>query len=218
MFLGVGANFRPSLSTSLSRSVRGFFERFRISGMGLVWGLLGVSVCRWPGSWYTGQWVIELVGSSTILVKDAATFWCGSPGAVAALQSGASVLLDMLGVSRSVGISNSLGGISMLQLDCCGGWGASCVSYGSVGGLVGSGAGNSCDCRLLPVAVCSAAVEDGRAKVLGRSSGPGGIRMMVGGSLSLALGWSLSSFFFLGSGGGLLSWAGTSATGRVAAG
>ena len=48
-----------------------------------------------------------------------------SPGAVAALQGGASVLLDMLGVSRSVGVSNSLGEISTLQVDCCGGWGAS---------------------------------------------------------------------------------------------
>ena len=65
-------------------------------------------------------------------------------------QGGASVLLDILGVSRSVGVSNSLGDISMLQVDFCGGWGASCVSFASVGGLVGSGARISCDCRLLP--------------------------------------------------------------------
>ena len=141
--------------------------------MGLVCDLLGVSVCRRPGLWYTGQWVIEFVVSSAILVKDAATFWCGSPGAVAAWQGGASVLLDMLSVSRSVGVSNFLGAISMLQVDCCSSWRASCVSFASVGGLVGSGAGNSCVCRLLPVAVCSASVKDGRAEMLGGPHVPG---------------------------------------------
>ena len=55
VFLAVGANLRPRLSTSLSVSVRGCLERLRISGILLVSGLLGViSSFDWVGT-YFGQ-------------------------------------------------------------------------------------------------------------------------------------------------------------------
>ena len=91
VLLGVGANLSPRFKTSLSSSVRGLLERSRISGILLLFGLLGVFLSGSMESEYDGQWVTSS-NLASLLGVGARAFV--RPGAVAGCWSCRAVLLS----------------------------------------------------------------------------------------------------------------------------